>query len=53
MRIIQLYGGIHMFWIGTLFGMIIMAIAMIGVVDLIEREEMEDEYETEYYIIYK
>lgn len=42
-----------MFWFVTLFVMIFVAIALMGVADMIEREEMEDEYETEYYIIYK
>ena len=42
-----------MFWFVLMFVMIFVAIALMGVVDMIEREEMEDEYETEYYIIYK
>ena len=42
-----------MFWIGAFVVMIITAIALIGVTDLIEHEEMEDEYETGYIIIYK
>lgn len=42
-----------MFWYGALFVMIFVAIALMGVADMIEHEEMEDEYETDYYIIYK
>jgi hypothetical protein len=33
--------------------MVFVAIALMGVVDEIDREEMEEEYETEYYIVYK
>lgn len=42
-----------MFWIVTLCVMVFVAIALMGVVDAIDREEMEEEYETEYYIVYK
>ena len=42
-----------MFWIGAFVVMTITAIALIGVTDLIEQEEMEEEYETAYIVIYK
>ena len=42
-----------MFWTVALFVMIIVGITLNGVVDLIDYEEMGDEYETEYYIVYK
>lgn len=40
-----------MFWIGTFVVMVIVAIALQGVADMIDREEMEDEYEIEYVIV--
>ena len=40
-----------MFWIVTLSVMVIVAIALQGVADMIEHEEMEDEYEVAYIIV--
>lgn len=40
-----------MFWIVTLSVMVIVATALIGVANMIEHEEMENEYETAYIIV--
>lgn len=41
----------YMFWIGALCVMVIVATALVSVADLLDREEMEDEYEIAYIIV--
>ena len=42
-----------MFWFVLMFVLIFLSIALMGVIDIFEQEELEDEYETAYYIVYK
>lgn len=42
-----------MFWIAIFSLLIVLAIALQGVIDLIEYSELEDEYEIEYVIVRK
>lgn len=42
-----------MFWIGAFVVMCVVVLTLQGVMDYIEHEEMEEEYETAYIVIYK